>query len=466
MNTLTNYKHFRRFTWLLLVVAVLLCVWRFHRADTLLRRVAATQFSGQHYYTLWTDSNHLADTERREQAFDLIERDSDRIASEAENAREQADDIDYYLHVHDVKDEGFEMIAAYKPIAHRRADSLTRLSENIALINGGTDYRIEHNVRYLAANPVTPPNVRILADGTYTGQLNKQGKAEGHGHFQGNDGSYYEGNWHDGVREGFGFAVVPNKSLRAGEWKDDKYLGERVNYHSERIYGIDISKYQHFHGIGKKKKIYPIHWNRMRITHLGNMSNKKISGTVDYPVSFIFIKSTEGSSVKNPYYAADYRAARRRGMHVGTYHFFSVRTGAASQAHYFLANAYLSKGDLPPVLDVEPTRQQIEDLGGVKELFARIRTWLKIVEQRAGVKPILYVNQTFVNRYLPEAPDIKRNYRVWIARYGDYKPDVRLAFWQLCPDGRVSGITGNVDINVFNGYRDKFDDFLKNQTIR
>ena len=82
------------------------------------------------------------------------------------------------------------------------------------------------------------------------------------------------------------------------------------------------------------------------------------------------------------------------------------------------------------------------------------------------MKPILYVNQTFVNRYLPEAPDIKRNYRVWIARYGDYKPDVRLAFWQLCPDGRVSGITGNVDINVFNGYRDKFDDFLKNQTIR
>ena len=49
---------------------------------------------------------------------------------------------------------------------------------------------------------------------------------------------------------------------------------------------------------------------------------------------------------------------------------------------------------------------------------------------------------------------------VWIARYGEYKPEVRLVFWQLCPDGRVSGITGEVDINVFNGYRDQLTSFL------
>lgn len=89
---------------------------------------------------------------------------------------------------------------------------------------------------------------------------------------------------------------------------------------------------------------------------------------------------------------------------------------------------------------------------------------MQIVEKRIGVKPILYISQIFVNRYLPLAPDIKKNYNVWIARYGEYKPDVRLVYWQLSQDGRVNGIRGYVDINVFNGYQDVFNDFIKSQT--
>lgn len=71
------------------------------------------------------------------------------------------------------------------------------------------------------------------------------------------------------------------------------------------------------------------------------------------------------------------------------------------------------------------------------------------------------MSQIFVNRYLPLAPDVKKNYPVWIARYGQYKPDIRLAIWQLCEDGKVRGIHGLVDINVFNGYNDEFSQFLK-----
>ena len=90
---------------------------------------------------------------------------------------------------------------------------------------------------------------------------------------------------------------------------------------------------------------------------------------------------------------------------------------------------------------------------------------MKMVEQQVGVRPILYVNQMFVNNHLSQAPDIKRDYDVWIARYGEYKPDVRLSIWQLCPDGRVTGIQGAVDINVFNGYQSAFEEFLSNSTI-
>ena len=52
-----------------------------------------------------------------------------------------------------------------------------------------------------------------------------------------------------------------------------------------------------------------------------------------------------------------------------------------------------------------------------------------------------------------------------IARYGEYKPDIRLTYWQLSPDGKVDGITGDVDINVFNGFHNTFEEFLEQECI-
>jgi lysozyme len=187
---------------------------------------------------------------------------------------------------------------------------------------------------------------------------------------------------------------------------------------------------------------------------------------VDYPVSFIFIKSTQGISIRNPYYAYDYAAARKQGIPIGAYHFFSTKCSGAAQANYFIKSTLFRSGDLPPVLDIEPTDRQISGMGGSKAMWNHIRTWLQAVERRCGVKPILYVNQRFVNKYLPDAPDIKRDYKIWIARYGEYKPDIKLVVWQLSPDGRVNGITGDVDINVFNGYRTQFDEFLTKECIK
>ena len=43
---------------------------------------------------------------------------------------------------------------------------------------------------------------------------------------------------------------------------------------------------------------------------------------------------------------------------------------------------------------------------------------------------------------------------------------MRLTFWQLCSDGRVAGIKGDVDINVFNGYKNQYEEFIKEETIK
>lgn len=302
---------------------------------------------------------------------------------------------------------------------------------------------------------------RTDAGGVYVGMFDRQQRASGHGAYIDSLQRYYEGHWERDKRNGFGFSSE-SRYFRVGEWKNNVYKGERLNYTSERIYGIDISKHQHV--IGKHR--YGIDWDRLRISHLGSLSKKNVSGKVDYKVSFIFIKSTEGRTVRNPYYAGDYEAARAHGFPVGSYHFFTTSSTGAQQAAHFLRHSHFRKGDLPPVLDLEPTSKMIRKMGGTAALFREVRVWLRTVERRVGIRPILYISQIFVNRYLPSAPDLKENYPVWIARYGEYKPDVKLWIWQLAPDGRVRGIHGTVDINVFNGYQTEFQQFLDKERIK
>ena len=437
--------------------------------------VTSCQWPGERPFTL-LGKRQLSDT------VPAMSRDSTGAASTA-GARQRADDslqavrrqallseLKYYLDRHNVQDEGYEMVAAY---AEGRRLRLALHDDSIVSVLSVGKWRgvsrqgmgLERDScgRIIIGSyesDTLSTGVRVDSAGVYTGDF-ARGVADGHGSYQWPDGTYYEGQWSGDQRHGFGFAVSPFTHVRVGEWKAGNYLGERMQYTSERIYGIDISRYQH----GKGRKKYAILWNRLRITHLGGRSQQYASGQVDYPVSFVFIKSTEGTAVRNPYYAQDYLQARKRGIPIGAYHFFSWRSSGSAQARYFLQSTFFRRGDLPPVLDLELTAAQIARMGGVEVMFKHVRSWLKAVEQRAGVKPILYVNQTFVNRYLSDAPDLKHGYQVWIARYGEYRPDVKLAVWQLSPNGRVTGIHGEVDINVFNGFKTQFEEFLSEMTI-
>ena len=231
-------------------------------------------------------------------------------------------------------------------------------------------------------------------------------------------------------------------------------------YTPDRVYGIDISRYQH--EIGRKR--YAIDWKKLRITGLG--PGRRVEGKVDYPVSFIYIKATEGRSVVNRYYAADARQARRHGIATGSYHFFAPGSTGEEQAKFFLKKATGLRSDLPPVLDLEPTEKQIAQMGGEAKMFREVMVWMRRVEQACGRKPVLYVGQRFVNNHLVNAPAALRSHDVWVARYGAYKPYVRLLHWQLTPYGRVNGIKGEVDINVFNGTRQQFEEYLKKVDVK
>ena len=395
----------------------------------------------------------------------------------------QFKELQYYLRTHQVTDDGYNQIAQYNSALVRssRKDSLPTRTETVriaakdrllpAVKTAGGYWKSGHfhmgkvNGRGMVrdwqgnivcgifANDTIVYGIRTDSLGTYRGQMDQWLQACGEGTYDGNDGTHYDGFWQDNRRHGFGIEITAHHPVRVGQWKADKFLGERLRYTSERIYGIDISRHQHEKG----RKRYHIDWRKVRITSLGH---KHPTEGQTFPVSFVYIKSTEGTSIRNRYFLSDYQQAKRQGLRVGAYHFFSIRTSATAQANYFTTHTLFRKGDFPPVLDVEPTHDQVQQIGGTDELLRRIRTFLSIVERRTGMRPILYVNQMFVNRYMQHAEDIKKNYNVWIARYGEYKPDVKLVFWQLSADGRVNGIQGAVDINVFNGYQSQWKDFL------
>lgn len=382
-------------------------------------------------------------------------------------------EVAYYLERHTEQDDGYDLVARYA----EQGDSALAVYEpqaSLHLFNVGrwrglsrestglTHDAVGRVVVGLFEDDSLVSGLRIDTAGVYGGRLTRNAEAAGYGVYQLFSGAFYEGQWQRDCRNGYGLGISPH-FLHAGWWRNDRFVGERMRHTADRIYGIDVSRYQH----ERNRRRYAIDWRRLRITSLGHrISSHRVSGSVDYPVTFAYIKSTEGISIKNRYFLGDYAAARDAHIVVGAYHFFSTRQSALAQASFFLHNSCFRRGDLPPMLDLEPSDAQIAAMGGPESLFREVRQWLRRVEERLGVRPIIYANQRFVNMYMKDTPDLKQNYQVWIARYGEYKPYAHAAFWQLSADGRVRGIQGEVDINVFNGYQNHWDDYLRLETIR
>lgn len=171
---------------------------------------------------------------------------------------------------------------------------------------------------------------------------------------------------------------------------------------------------------------------------------------------FAFMKASEGLQHVDPNFPENWASAKTSGLVRGAYHFFRANKSAEDQLRNFTAHVALRAGDLPPVLDIETL-----DGATREELIAGVRTWLYLAEITYGVKPVIYTNLKFYYRYLAGQFD---DYPYWIARYGNKVPTVgpglQLAFWQYGDRGRVAGITGDVDLNVFYGDRAAFDRLL------
>ena len=183
------------------------------------------------------------------------------------------------------------------------------------------------------------------------------------------------------------------------------------------------------------------------------------SAVADAGVKFAIAKATEGRYFVDSRYARNQERAEAAGIRFGAYHFArpdSTYRDAIREADHFVFTANLAGRHLVPALDLEVS-------GGLGRtaLTAWVRKWLVRVEARLGAKPMIYTTASFWRDRLGNTTWFAANgYRVlWIAHWGVDSPRVPAAdwnghgwtFWQRTNRGRIPGIDGYVDIDLFNG---------------
>ncbi|MEK8030595.1 GH25 family lysozyme [Ideonella sp. DXS29W] len=170
-------------------------------------------------------------------------------------------------------------------------------------------------------------------------------------------------------------------------------------------------------------------------------------------VDYVFIKASQGATVADADYPRNIQAARAAGLAAGSYHFYV--TGDTPQAQFanFSSQVQLQPGDLPPVIDIESLNG-----GSSAELVAALKQYIGLVEQRYGVRPIIYAGESFANGYLAGLSA----YPLWLADYTSASTPKMPSdwsgwtFWQYSQTGRVAGVDGAVDLDRFHGDLDKF----------
>ena len=167
---------------------------------------------------------------------------------------------------------------------------------------------------------------------------------------------------------------------------------------------------------------------------------------------FAFLRLSYGAQVGlDSTFRRNWSEAKANGVLRGAYQYFLPAQDATAQANLLVNElGRLGAGDLPAVIDVEQTPNGISPATYAQ----KVGEWIDIVERGTGKKPIVYTGKYFWNDNVQSSAYL--NNPLWLAAYTTGCPDTprpwtKWTFWQYASTGSVSGISGNVDVNVFDG---------------
>lgn len=304
--------------------------------------------------------------------------------------------------------------------------------------------------------------ILITEKSVYEGQMVNL-SPHGYGTMYYNNGNIYRGNWAAGNKEGIGLKQNHDGSMYFGHWRAGLFNTPKNVEHKveDHVYGIDVSKYQN-HSLLK--------WNELAL--YSDTYGEVYAYPTDYhshmqPVTFAFIKATQGIT-QDPFYQKHLENARKHHVIIGAYHFFTIGDDINAQITNFTQLVKISKGDLPPVLDIESEysdqKAYIAKLKkyGVKRMQDDAIKWLIAVESYYGIKPIIYTSEVWKKHFLAD----KRfdSYDFWISRYYNVEPkkENKWIFWQRTCKAVPHGYNGEIDVNIYNGNYKEFLNYRNN----
>ncbi|MEM7184665.1 MAG: GH25 family lysozyme [Spirochaetota bacterium] len=187
--------------------------------------------------------------------------------------------------------------------------------------------------------------------------------------------------------------------------------------------------------------------------HQGKIDWQKAEG---YGLSFVYIKATEGEDYQDPRFQENWQGAGSLSLAKGAYHFFTFCKSGEVQAKNFIATVPVVKDSLPHVVDLE-FGGNCKARPSKAKLLSELQIFSNAILQKYGRRPIIYVTKDAYNIYLTNAlPKHKIWFRNIFFQPGKLPDGRKWDIWQFSNRGRIPGITGPVDLNVFHGKEEAF----------
>ncbi|MCC8163027.1 MAG: hypothetical protein LIO86_07660 [Lachnospiraceae bacterium] len=190
----------------------------------------------------------------------------------------------------------------------------------------------------------------------------------------------------------------------------------------------------------------------------------KYQGSIDWSavaasgISFAIIRagyrgSSTGVLVEDPYFRTNIKGATAAGIKVGVYFFTQAITEAEAVEEASMVLSLVSgyKITYPIFIDTESATNGRANGLGVSERTAIVSAFCKTIKN-GGYTAGVYASKSWFNSKL-NASSLS-SYCIWVAQYNSsctYSGKYNL--WQYSSKGSVSGISGNVDMNIsYLGY--------------
>ena len=178
-------------------------------------------------------------------------------------------------------------------------------------------------------------------------------------------------------------------------------------------------------------------------------------GNIDWPavkgsgIEFAIARVSDGT-FKDTKFDQNWPAMKAAGLLRGAYQYFEPGGDVNAQADLMIQKVgMLGAGDLPCVLDMEATGGQ-----SAATIVAKIHTWFDKIKAGTGKTPFIYTGKYFWQDNVASSDFV--DIPLWLAAYVSPCPNTPVPWtswtmWQYSSTGKIAGISGNVDENLFNG---------------